>query len=395
MRSSLDSACLMKRALQRQMRQKGRDLLFGKGQFSKMNIIIFNGDGLKPLEFNTWRTKNVEIAIAKALKETGNNVSFINFHNLEQFYQDLKKIKCDKSIVLPLSEYLDDNRDIFVSSMLEGLGIPFVGSGSEAVCNALLKEKTKVFFIKDEILTPRFFLVSSDEDINRCFLGYPVVLKPSGSGCSEGVSIAHNQDQFEKTAKDLLAEFKQPVIVEEYIGGKNCREYTVGVLNNDENRVTTFAELTIPEKNGVRLLDEKMKSNPETDKISEVNDSLIKEKLRSIAFKTMQSINGKDVGRVDIRYDGRHFYVLEINLFPGLGDDSYLRRSLDFNDIGFDELINMIVYSAILRYKMIPTRKMEAIAAHTQKKIHISSEAVLIDSGLLLTNEKTDGQIRV
>jgi D-alanine-D-alanine ligase len=341
-----------------------------------MNIIIFNGDGLKPAKFNTWRTKNVEIEITKALKETGNNVSFINFHNLKQFYQDLKKIKCDESIVLTLSEYLDDNRDIFVSNILEELRIPFVGSGSEAVCNALLKEKAKAFFIKDEILTPRFFIVSSDEDINRGFLGYPVVLKPRGSGCSEGVSIAHNQDQFEKIVKDLLAEFKQPVMVEEYIGGKNCREYTVGVLNNDGNRVTTFAEIIIPETNGIKLLDEKVKNNLETDKISEVNDSLIKEKLRSIALKTMHSIDGKDVGRVDIRYDGSNFYVLEINLFPGLGDDSYLRRTLNFNDIGFDKLINMIVYSAILRYKMKPTQKMEAISAYIQKEIRKLSEAI-------------------
>lgn len=338
-----------------------------------MNIIVFNADGLKPAEFNTWRTKKVEIEITKALKETGNNVSFINFHHLKRFYQDLRKIKCDESIVLALSEYVDDNRDIFVSNVLEELRIPFVGSGSEAVCNALLKEKAKAIFVKDEILTPRFFMVSSAEDINKGFLGYPVVLKPRGSGSSEGVSIAHNQDQFEKIAKDLLAEFKQPVIVEEYIGGKNCREYTVGVLNNDGNRVTVFAEIVIPETNGIKLLDEKVKNNPETDKISEVNDSLIKEKLRNIALKTMQSIDGKDVGRVDIRYDGSHFYVLEINLFPGLGDDSYLRRTLNFNDIGFDKLINMIVYSAILRYKMKPTQKMVAVSAYTQVEIESSA----------------------
>ncbi len=52
---------------------------------------------------------------------------------------------------------------------------------------ALLKEKAKACFVKDEILTPKFFIVSSDEDINKGFLGYPVVLKPRGSGCSEGV----------------------------------------------------------------------------------------------------------------------------------------------------------------------------------------------------------------
>lgn len=355
-----------------------------------MNIIIFNGDGLKPAEFNTWRTKNLEIEISKALKETGNNVSFIQFHNLKQFYHDLKKIKCDESIVLTLSEYLDDNRDILVSSILEELRIPFVGSGSEAVYNALLKEKAKACFVKDEILTPRFFIVSSDEDTNKGFLGYPVVLKPRGSGCSEGVSIAHNHDQFEKIVKDLLAEFKQPVIVEEYIGGKNCREYTVGVLNNDGDRVATFAEIIIPENNGIKLLDEKMKNNQETDKISEVNDSLIKEKLRSIALKTMQSIDGKDVGRVDIRYDGSNFYVLEINLFPGLGDDSYLRRTLNFSDIGFDKLINMIVYGAILRYKMKSTQKMAAISSYTQKKIHKLSEGILIDHSMLLTEERTE-----
>ena len=353
-----------------------------------MNIIIFNGDDLKPAGFKTWRTKKLEIEITDALEETGNIVSFVHFHNIEQFYQDLQKIKCDESIVLALSEYVDDNRDILVSNILEELGIPFVGSGSEAVGNAILKEKAKSFFIKDGILTPGFFIVSSDENINKSFLGYPVVLKPRGSGCSEGVSIARNQDQFEKIVKDLLAKFKQPVIVEEYIGGKNCREYTVGLLYNDENRVTTFAEIIIPENNGIKLLDEKIKNNLETDKISEVNDSLIKDKLRSIALKTIQSINGKDVGRVDIRYDGSNFYVLEINLFPGHGDDSYLRRTLNFNDIGFDKLINIIVYSAILRYKMKPTQKMEAISTYTQKEIHKLSEEILFDNSMVINRRK-------
>lgn len=354
-----------------------------------MNIIVFNGDSLKPAEFNTWRTKNVEIEIAEALNETGNKVSFINFHNLEQFYQDLTGIKGDESIVLTLSEYVDDNRNVFVSNILEELGIPFVGSGCEAVCNALLKEKAKACFVKDKILTPRFFVVSSGEDINKVFFGYPVVLKPRGSGCSEGVSIAHNQDQFERIVKTLLVEFKQPVMVEEYIGGKHCREYTVGVLNNDGNRVTTFAEIIIPEIDGVKLLTEKVKHNPETDKISEVSDPLIKDKLITIALRTMQSIDGKDVGRVDIRYDGSKFYVLEINLFPGLGDDSYLRRMLNFNDIGFDALINLIVYSAILRYRMKPTRKMKAISAYTQKRIDKLSETILIDRSMLLPAART------
>ena len=94
----------------------------------------------------------------------------------------------------------------------------------------------------------------------------------------------------------------------------------------------------------------------------------------------MQSIDGKDVGRVDIRCDGSNFYVLEINLFPGLGDDSYLRRTLNFNNIGFDKLINMIVYSAILRYKMKPTQNMEAISEYTKMEIHKLSEEILLDS---------------
>ena len=137
-------------------------------------------------------------------------------------------------------------------------------------------------------------------------------------------------------------------------------------------------------------MDEKIKNNPETDRINEVNDSLIKEKLRSIALKTMQSIDGKDVGRVDIRYDGSNFYVLEINLFPGLGDDSYLRRTLNFNDIGFDKLINMIVCSAILRYKMKPTQKMKAIYVYTQKEINKLSEAILIDRSTSLSEKTTE-----
>ncbi len=334
-----------------------------------MKIIIFNNTDRKVNGWHNWRTEDLENEICDALKETGNHVEFMHLNNLNQFYNDLSDIDLDESIVLSLCEYINDNGRVFVSDILEKLGVPFVGSNYESVLKAIDKDKAKICFVRNGIPTSRFYMISSPEEIGKDYLGYPVVAKPLSAGCSAGISIAKDGKQLEEVVGELLYKFKQPVMVEEYIGDKDCKEYTVCVLYNGDYRVITYTEIIIPIRDGIKLLDEKVKNDPKLDKIGRVEDTVIKKKLRVLALKTVNAINGKDVARVDIRTQGNNLYVIEINLFPGLGNDSYLRRTLQFYDVGFKELINMIVHSAIIRYGMKPSLEMEEMAQYAYKKI--------------------------
>ena len=70
---------------------------------------------------------------------------------------------------------------------------------------------------------------ASDSRIAGIDMAYPLFLKPIAEGSGKGVnarSKVDNREQLEQTARGLLKQFRQPVLVEEFLPG---REFTVGI----------------------------------------------------------------------------------------------------------------------------------------------------------------------
>ena len=98
------------------------------------------------------------------------------------------------------------------------------------------KTISKKIFIKNKILTPKYFSIKKEEFKNshlkkfllRNKIKFPVVLKPVNEGSSLGVKIVKNSKYLKKSAQNLFKKYNH-LILEQYIGGQ---EIQAAILNN-------------------------------------------------------------------------------------------------------------------------------------------------------------------
>ncbi|PPD24885.1 MAG: D-alanine--D-alanine ligase, partial [Methylomonas sp.] len=95
--------------------------------------------------------------------------------------------------------------DGVLQAVLEVLGMPYTGSGILASALGMDKLRTKLCWRGSGLVTPKWFLLRSPEDIPTCIaeLGFPVIVKPALEGSSIGMSKAANAEQL--TAAYALA----------------------------------------------------------------------------------------------------------------------------------------------------------------------------------------------
>ena len=112
-------------------------------------------------------------------------------------------------------------------------------------------------------------------------------------GSSKGVvssSVVENEDELRLVAKELIIRYRQPVLVEEFLPG---REFTVGLLGEFRPRVLEPMEIvfTKPEKNPVYSFQDKQDFNDRIryDVPAKLDPELRKklEKYAILAFKAL------------------------------------------------------------------------------------------------------------
>ena len=85
--------------------------------------------------------------------------------------------------------------------------------------------------------TADFAVIESEADIAKVALAFPLFLKPVSEGSGKGVDARSGSTiaaELDSVARDLLARFRQPVLVEEFLPG---REFTVGITGTGDERV--------------------------------------------------------------------------------------------------------------------------------------------------------------
>ncbi len=117
-----------------------------------------------------------------------------------------------------------------IAGLLDLLGIPYTGSGPMALAIALDKPLSKDLFIARGIPTPRF-AVYREMPAGPPPLTFPLMLKLAGEDASLGITpdnVATDAPAFMRRLQELLDEYRSPVLVEEFIDG---REFTVALFD--------------------------------------------------------------------------------------------------------------------------------------------------------------------
>ena len=128
-------------------------------------------------------------------------------------------------------------RESQVPALLDAWRIPYTFSDPLVLALSLHKGMTKRVVRDAGVPTPDFRLVEEEADLDVVDLPFPLFCKPVAEGSSKGVTPASRvagPDALRAVCRDLLARFRQPVLVEEYLPG---RELTVGILGTGRNAV--------------------------------------------------------------------------------------------------------------------------------------------------------------
>ena len=253
-----------------------------------------------------------------------------------------KKIKSYKPEIIFNALHGQFGEDGYVQTILESQKIPYTHSGIIASSIAMDKDISKKIFIKNKILTPKYFKFTFDKDKKNIIkkiekrLKFPVVIKPINEGSSVHVYICTKKNII-KNLKSL--NFYKEILIEEFIPG---REIQVAIMDNKKLG-------TIELKPKRKFYDYEAKYNPKanTEHIIPVNLSKKdSKKINDIALKAHRAVGCRGVTRSDFKFYNGKFYLLEINTQPGMTKLSLVPEIANYAGITFIKLIEWILKDA-------------------------------------------------
>tara|TARA_B100000795_G_scaffold168684_1_gene127076 strand:- start:20 stop:934 length:915 start_codon:yes stop_codon:yes gene_type:complete len=275
--------------------------------------------------------------VAKELKKNKYKVS-----TCEPGNDLLKNINSYKPDVIFNALHGQFGEDGYIQTILETQKIPYTHSGVIASSIAMDKEISKMIFIQNKILTPKYIKFIYEKNEKNILgkienkLKFPVVVKPINEGSSVNVYICNRKNILKNLKK--LTHYKE-VLIEEFIPG---REIQVAILGNKKLG-------TIELKPKRKFYDYEAKYNPKAKTKHIIPVDLSKKNLKkimNIALKAHKIIGCKGVTRSDFKFYNGKFYLLEINTQPGMTKLSLVPEIARYAGINFIELIEWILKDA-------------------------------------------------
>lgn len=241
----------------------------------------------------------------------------------EKIIENLLKSKINLAFLLTTG-IRGESRQSQIPAVLEMLGISYVGSGILSHALALNKAVAKKIFDYHNISNPNFQIFYEIDGKLDSTLKFPLIAKPACEGSGFGIhkdSVVINEKELKNKVESLLEEYEPPVLVEEFIEG---REFTVGVIGNGNNKVILpIMELDfedVPEEYGkFNTFEVKTKCLDETKVFCPAKiDKKIEKSIKEDVLKAFDALGCRDLSRVDVRLKDDKPYIIEINSLPGL-----------------------------------------------------------------------------
>ena len=241
-------------------------------------------------------------------------------------------------------------REAQVPALLDAFNIPYVFSGPLTLSLTLHKGMTKQIIRDCGLATPDFFVVNTKSDIEKINLTYPLFVKPLAEGTGKGISkksVVNTFEELRELCTELIENYKQPALVEEFLPG---REFTVGIVGTGDEAKSVGVMEVILNKNAEQNVYSYLNKDDYLKRVEyKIPERKIIQECEALALASYKCLNCEDGGRVDLRYDKNGIVnFIEINPLAGLNPiHSDLPILSRMNGISYKELIGMIMNSAI------------------------------------------------
>jgi D-alanine-D-alanine ligase len=256
-------------------------------------------------------------------------------------------------------------REAQVPSILDVYGIPYVFSDALTMAITLDKATAKRVVRDQGVPTADFAIIEKAADIAKVNLPFPLFLKPVAEGSGKGVNAKSKVDDkkaLSTVARDLLRKFKQPVLVETFLSG---REFTVGITGTGEDaRVLGSTEIVpkagwVGDGYGFENKDAGWEDRVEIIRASHLPQA---KAAGAVALAAWRALRCRDGGRIDIRCDayGKPHFI-EVNPIAGLRPNhSDLCFIANYEGVTYAQLLGRIMDSFLKRNPQLRIAKRAA-----------------------------------
>ncbi len=240
-------------------------------------------------------------------------------------------------------------REAQVPALLEAFGIPYTFSDPLVLALALHKGMTKRLVAALGVPTPDFAIVRDESDLDVVQLAWPVFAKPVAGGTGIGISRdskASNKAELIDSCRKLFEQFRQPVLVETFLPG---REFTVGVVGTGKKAQVLGVMEIVFEKDAESNVYSYANKRDYLDRVSyRLAHESVGRRATEMALRVWNGLGCRDAGRLDLRCDAAgELSFLEVNPLAGLHPiDSDLVILCRLLGISHRSLIGMILTSA-------------------------------------------------
>ena len=241
---------------------------------------------------------------------------------------------CKAADMVFLALHGEDGEDGKIQAAFDLFGIKYTGTDYLSSAIAMNKDIAKEFFKKNNVPTPDGFTVTKD-NYKNFKPSFPCMVKPACGGSSVGITIANNEEEYEKSLKEAFS-WEDKLVVEDYIKG---REFSIGVIEGKALPIIEIAPL-------VGFYDYKNKyqagSTIETCP-ADLSEELTG-KMQKYACMAFEALKLSGYARMDfmMRENGEMF-CLEANTLPGMTPTSLLPQEAKAIGMDFEDLCQHLI----------------------------------------------------
>ncbi len=238
-------------------------------------------------------------------------------------------------------------------SVLEALGIPFVGSGSQASRIAFDKGVTSSLLPKENIprfvaLPQSFFKEMGANSVIRTIigdLGMPLIVKPLTGGSALGVTKCVVDTEV-PTALVTAFGYSDFVMIQQ---AKTGIELALTVIDRDGSP-QALPPVEIVPLSGVYNYDARYTAGATEFFVPARLDPAIESKVKKFALMVHENLNLRDISRTDVivESDG-NIWFLEVNVAPGMTETSLVPQALLAADLEVGRIFAELIQGAIRR----------------------------------------------
>ena len=302
-----------------------------------MKVAVLMGGSSLEREFSLASGKQV----CEALEEAGHKVI-----TLDTTGDLVPTLRSERPDVCYSALHGKHGEDGTIQSLLEFLDIPFVGSAA-SVCRktwnkaflpSVLNGYRDIEHASNDAAWPRGICIARDafKDMGAATAldlveqripgGFPFAVKPACGGSAMGVHRVEKVEDLGEAILDALS-YDAEVIIEQWIEGV---ELAVSILGEGWD-AHALPPVEIVPRNGLYNTKARMMNDgvelftpvrPESLSPNEVTAQAIRAEIERAALEVYRAYDIRDLGRVDLVWDGAQARVLEVDVSPGMTEMS-------------------------------------------------------------------------